>query len=107
MSTRTTRDDSEHHPALPYLLAIAVYQDIDEVRRLPADVLQREAIAAADVIASGGDRLLRWEPPGARGGRAGRAEYQAVWNATVRGLAIAAMQPGGVRFLGQHFQGGC
>lgn len=95
--------DAQYSPALPFLLAIAVYNDLETVRQLPHNELLKQAVASADVIASGGDWLLREERPGLRGGKAAREEFHSVWRSTVRGLAVAALQPGGIRFLGQHF----
>jgi hypothetical protein len=91
-------DDGAVHPWLLTLLTAAVHRDLDEVRGMPAEQRQREAARLVDVIAGGGDRLLRWQA--VPGGKRAREEFNEVWTGTVRALAIAAMLPGGVTFCG-------
>lgn len=93
--------DEAVHPWLLPLLAAAVHRDLDEVRAMTAEQRKHEAARVVDTVAGHGDRLLRWEPPGSR--RHGRRDFREAWTGTVRGLALAAMAPGGVTFCGLRF----
>lgn len=68
---------------------------------MSAEQRQREAARLVDIVAGGGDRLLRWQA--VPGGKRAREEFNEVWAGTVRALAIAAMLPGGVTFCGVQF----
>ena len=88
------------NPALMPMLTLAVVEDLDEVRRLSPRELQRSAVASADVLCASLDVVIR-DAPLRR--KAEREEFRSLWKALVRGIAIAALQPGGATILGQHF----
>lgn len=92
--------DTEMNAALMPMLTMAVVEDLDEVRRLDQRELQRSAIATADVLCASLDVVIR---DARLRSRAEREEFQSLWKALVRGIAIAALQPGGATILGQHF----
>ncbi|MFV2094849.1 hypothetical protein ACFHW1_05070 [Micromonospora sp. LOL_014] len=72
---------------------------VRDLQRLPAKVRARRidqwAAAAVDQVGHRGD-ILQF-----RGGKPG--ETAQVWTALARGLAAAAMAPGGITFMGQHW----
>jgi hypothetical protein len=86
----------EDQPALG-LLAVAVPLRIAEVRRLPDGERARLAREAAEHIASHGDDLMY------RGRKGAAAE---AFNKLATGLAVLALQPGGVTFAGMQFEAG-
>jgi len=96
-----SKGDGAVHPWLPFLLTVAVHKDLDEVRLMTPEQRQRQAARVVDTVAGNGDWLLRWEP--VRAGKRGHEEFVSAWAATVRGLALAAMLPGGVTFMGMRF----
>jgi hypothetical protein len=76
-------------------LQIAVPLWMHEVRRLPEEERIASAHGIADVIASKGD-VLQF------GGKKGEAAK--AFNELARGLAILSFAPGGVWFLGDHWE---
>jgi hypothetical protein len=88
------------NPALMPLLTFAVVEDLAEVRRLSDRELRKTATATADVLCASLDVIVRDAPLRTR---AEREEFRSLWAALVRGIAIAALQPGGTTILGQHF----
>lgn len=89
------------NPAFLPLLTLAVMEDLSEVRKLDDEERRKAGEAVVDTIAGGADWLIRGEKP--RGGKAGRDQFHEVWKATVRAVAVASMQPGGVELFGQHW----
>lgn len=77
-------------------LEAAVPLWIDRVRRVPFEQRAERAKTLADVVASKGD-VLQF------GGKSGEAAE--AFNALAEGLAIAALQPGGVTFHELHWEG--
>jgi hypothetical protein len=85
-------------PALSLMLPLAVYSEIPHMARFSFE--RRLAIIqnAPEVLGSQGD-ILQFG-----GGKKG--EVAKVFAALARGLAICALQPGGVTFAGTHY-GAC
>lgn len=94
MSTQTA------NPAFLPLMTLAVIADLREVRVMTSDQLRKAAAEAVDPLASDCGSIIRNER--IRNPET-RAERRAGWKALVRGVAIAAMQPGGTVLFGQHF----
>lgn len=81
---------------LPIALSAAVPLHIQELKRRPWDEITRIAHESADIVASKGD-VLQFG-----GGKKGSTA--AAFNALARGLAACAFAPGGITFLGLHFE---
>jgi len=77
-------------------LEVSVPLYIHDLRSKPRGELQALATEAAKVIAEHGDIIMF------RGGKKG--DTAAAFNTLARGLACLAFSPGGVKFLGLHFQ---
>lgn len=73
-------------------VAVPMWQLDLLARRLPADVIQREARECSAVIAEKGDVL--------QFGGKGCAD---AFNALAKGIALASMCPGGAEFMGRHW----
>jgi hypothetical protein len=76
-------------------LQVAVPLWIEEVRGWTVERRVATARESADVVASKGD-VLQF------GGKKGEAAE--AFNALARGLACCAYQPGGITFLGDHYE---
>lgn len=76
-------------------LALAVPLQIRELARLTHDQRAETAERCAQVVAEHGDDLMF--------GSRRKGETAHVFNALATGLALAAYQPGGVTFAGQHW----
>lgn len=77
-------------------LQAAVPLHIDKVRRLSAAERSRLARSAADTVAAHGDNILF------KSKKAGDTAH--AFNELARGLAVLALQPGGVTFAGCHWE---
>lgn len=118
--------DSEQARQLRPFLETTVPMWVVEVSRWPAERLARESAAAGDLVAHGADVLFRaaaprgkaaTAPAGTLHGQPGTRSRAAagataspsppcageILNAIARGLAIGALQPGGVTWLGLHW----
>jgi hypothetical protein len=77
-------------------LSAAVPLWIEDLRRLPWEILQAMAGEASQIVAEKGDIILfRSDKKG---------ETAKAFNALARGIAICAFAPGGVTVFGQHFE---
>lgn len=107
------KSDAERAAILSTALAFAVPFWIEDVRHLSEEERAKLAIECSRVI-SWGDKHDEMRGQHGSGpalfacGEASRGTNKggpaAVFNALAKGLAIAALQPGGVRFLDQHWQ---
>lgn len=81
---------------LELALSAAVPLWIEEFRHIPIETLLIQAREAGQVVAEKGDIIqFKSEKKG---------ESAKAFNALARGLAIMAFVPGGVKFLGLHFE---
>jgi len=76
-------------------LQAAVPLWIERVRDWPFEKRKERALWASEMVASKGDVLQYGGKPG---------EAAIVFNALAEGLACLAFQPGGVTFLGDHWE---
>jgi hypothetical protein len=76
-------------------LSAAVPLWIEELKRKPIRHVLARAQACAQVVAEKGD-VLQF--------RGKRGESAAAFNGLAEGLACLAFAPGGVRFMGMHFE---
>lgn len=67
---------------------------IFELQRLPLEEILRIAHECADIVASQGD-VIQFRVKGKTG---------LAFNALAKGLAALAFSPGGVRFMGRHWE---
>lgn len=86
-------DEPHYRELLRIALQAAVPLHTQTLIDLPFGVLQRITTECAQIVASKGDVLMY-------GGR-GCAE---AFNALARGIAALSFQPGGVTFLGDHWE---
>jgi len=76
-----------------------------EVRRWPWDVRKLRAEACGGILAECGDALMFGSSSARKKSEWHRdGSVQNVFNALVDGCAIGALQPGGIRLLGLHFE---
>lgn len=81
---------------LPTALAAAVPLWIERLRHTSFEDRQARAHEAADVVASKGDIIqFKGEKPG---------QTAEAFNRLAEGLACLAYSPGGVKFMGLHFE---
>ena len=86
---------NREQPALLPCLRIAVAMCIVKFQQVALCVVVDRARDLADVVASEADVLFRPGKPG---------QTARAFNALAEGLAALSFQPGGVRFLGMHFE---
>jgi len=85
-------------------LSVAVPLWIERLRPLGPEHRQRRAQELATIVASEGDRLM-YKTPAKRHKDGTRTRGTAdVFNSLAEGLACLAYCPGGVTFLGEHFE---
>lgn len=108
---RRTKADQLWPTGMLLMLEVAVPLKVEEVRRWPWDVRRDRAAECSQLIAECGDALIYGSAsarPKSRKtdlpGMPRDASARTVFNALVDALAIGALQPGGVRFSGMHFQ---
>lgn len=77
-------------------LSAAVPMHVMELRRMPMRAVLDIARACGQVVAEKGD-IIQFKSKK-------KGETAAAFNALARGLACASFCPGGVRFLGLHFE---
>ena len=79
-------------------LSLAVPLCIERARRYTEQEFKKRAEVAGAIVAERGD-LIQF-----RGGKRGRTAE--AFNALAEGLALLSFRPGGVHFLGMHFEAG-
>ena len=117
---RHPADDERARRLLPFLQA-AVPMWAARMAAWTPERRQHEAMACGDIIAHGADVLFRPGKPSlgrraatrsaptaltwdrGRGGAIREWRPAEIFNAIAKGLAIGALQPGGVTWLGQHW----
>lgn len=92
-----TPDEENKAALLRAALGAAVPLYMADMRDWTWEQLEVCAHEAALVVASHGDDILY------RGARQG--DTASAFNALARGLAVLAFMPGGVTFLGEHYEG--
>lgn len=92
-----TPDEENKAALLRAALGAAVPLYMAEMRDWTWEQLEVYAHEAALAVASHGDDILYRSKK--------KGNTAAAFNALARGLAVLAFQPGGVTFLGEHYEG--
>lgn len=87
---------NQQEQLLKSMLPMAVTMNIMDFKRLPWSQLQEIATYASQYVAEKGDNILFKGPK--------KGDTAKAFNELAKGIAVASFAPGGVKFLGMHFE---